>query len=48
MAIIACTCKHAAQDRLHGRGRRVMNWSPEGKKNSYGCTVCGKRHNKRT
>lgn len=45
MAIIACSCEHKSQDRLNGKGKRVMNWSA--KKESYGCTVCGKRHGRK-
>ena len=35
--IAPCTCKHEAQDKMYGNGRRVFN---EGKLN-YICTVCG-------
>lgn len=35
--IANCTCKHEAQDKMYGVGRRVFN---EGKTN-YSCTVCG-------
>lgn len=35
--IAPCTCSHAGQDTLHGKGRRVYN---EGKTQAT-CTVCG-------
>ena len=31
-------CTHPAQDRLHGAGLRLHNWSP--KKEAWRCTVC--------
>lgn len=34
-----CSCEHAGQDSLHGKGMRVMNIT---KKDLYRCTVCGK------
>jgi len=43
--ISSCTCKHADQDALHGRGRRVFNpckpgaWKAGAK--PHRCTVCG-------
>ena len=45
MAIKKCTCKHTAQDKLHGAGNRVKN---KGKgvrdtKPEYRCTVCEKK-----
>lgn len=33
-----CTCKHAFQDRVYGKGKRVHT---VGEKNTT-CTVCGK------
>lgn len=33
-----CTCKHAAQDELHGKGMRVHT---EDKNKTLHCTVCG-------
>lgn len=39
-----CTCKHAGQDALYGRQKRIWNLAP-GKggayKSRYRCTVCG-------
>lgn len=32
-----CTCKHQAQDELHGKQNRVHNPTAKGMK----CTVCG-------
>lgn len=34
----ACTCKHPAQDSIHGRGQRVMNICKGG--THVRCTVC--------
>lgn len=34
--ILPCTCIHAEQDKLHGKGRRVHNET----KTSARCTVC--------
>lgn len=42
--ILKCDCKHDAQDRIHGPGRRVHN-EKQGKgaqKGVYRCTVCKK------
>lgn len=39
-----CTCKHAAQDTLHGPGNRVFNVKKEQGKDMpryCTCTVCG-------
>lgn len=38
MTIKACTCKHEAQDAMHGKGNRVHT---ESKKGELNCTVCG-------
>ena len=38
--IMPCTCTHAAQDRLHGAGRRVHN-SYEKVPDGWRYTVCG-------
>jgi len=39
--ILQCTCEHRFQDRVYGRGRRVMNQcKPKQPKPSYRCTVC--------
>jgi len=39
--IARCTCDHAAQDHLHGAGRRVFNeMKTEGGKRRWRCTVC--------
>ncbi len=37
-----CTCKHKAQDKLHGENMRVKNpiKTPHDKQ-EYRCTVCG-------
>lgn len=35
--ILKCTCIHPAQDKFHGKGRRVHNLMAKGK---YRCTVC--------
>lgn len=41
--ILACSCKHAYQDRRYGAGRRLHN--PVNKKeNTYRCTVCKTEH----
>jgi hypothetical protein len=37
-AIFQCTCKHAAQDKLHGKGNRVFNAMT--KRDGWRCTVC--------
>ncbi len=34
-----CSCNHAYQDRVNGKGKRLMNYSV--KANKYRCTVCG-------
>lgn len=36
--IMGCTCAHAFQDAMYGRGQRVHNRTAKG----YRCTVCGK------
>lgn len=36
MAVFVCTCNHAFQDSVYGKGKRVFN---EGK-TAYRCTVC--------
>ena len=33
-----CTCQHEEQDKLYGKGNRLMNESTKGLR----CTVCGK------
>ena len=35
--ILPCTCTHEAQDKIHGKGRRVWNVGKTHRK----CTVCG-------
>lgn len=35
-----CTCKHDAQDKMYGKGNRLMNEYNKG----YRCTVCGKEY----
>lgn len=48
--IMSCVCKHAAQDSLHGKGRRVHSEmkgtggsgkEAKGATKKYRCTVCG-------
>ena len=34
-----CSCKHEQQDKIHGKGNRVFNWSFKG--DAGRCTVCG-------
>lgn len=36
-----CSCKHEVQDKLYGKGMRVMN--PTQKK-EWRCTACGAQH----
>ena len=41
--IATCTCKHTAQDELHGAGQRVFNWARKAGGSDTGawrCTVC--------
>ena len=41
--ILTCTCSHAGQDEMYGKGRRLFN--PTGKNqtsDNYRCTICGK------
>lgn len=40
--IMQCVCKHASQDKLHGKGKRVFNPTilGSGKETTYRCTVC--------
>jgi hypothetical protein len=37
--IKTCSCVHASQDDIYGKGRRVMNPRTNG---TVRCTVCGK------
>lgn len=38
-----CNCKHKDQDKIHGKGKRVMNQGQgPGGNPEYHCTVCGK------
>ncbi len=37
--IIKCSCEHKYQDKVYGKGRRVMN--PTSSMGQYRCTVCG-------
>jgi len=39
--IISCTCTNAFQDKQHGHGKRVGNYTS---KQTARCTVCGKEH----
>lgn len=36
--VLPCDCKHPAQDKLHGSGKRVHNLA--NKSGKYRCTVC--------
>jgi len=38
--IKTCYCDHEYQDKVYGKGKRVMNKKAEGK--GWRCTVCGK------
>ena len=41
--VLKCTCKNDYQDRVYGKGRRVMNYTTKSKSNDtavYRCTVC--------
>lgn len=41
--ILKCSCQHAAQDKLHGPGRRVHNKSKDGSGGiKWRCTICKK------
>jgi len=42
--IKTCTCEHAGQDAIHGKGKRVMNLTKKtvGTSPIWRCTVCGK------
>ena len=41
--ILTCSCDHAAQDRIHGQGRRVHNFTKDGSGGiMWRCTVCEK------
>jgi len=42
--IMACTCKHEYQDKLHGYGRRVCNFLTDRLDGTIQgrCTVCAK------
>jgi hypothetical protein len=37
--IMTCSCQHAGQDELYGKGLRL--WNRLGESDSYRCTVCG-------
>ena len=39
-----CACKHDEQDKLYGKGNRLMNPFNKG----YRCTVCGKEYTETT
>jgi len=41
--VLACSCDHKEQDRLHSRNFRVHNMTRNTDENkaSYRCTVCG-------
>lgn len=39
--ILACSCSHDGQDKLHGKGQRVHNLCrKDGKATGWRCTVC--------
>lgn len=41
--VLPCTCDHVAQDKLHGKGRRVHNRTKQSKptvEQRWRCTVC--------
>ena len=40
--VIKCTCTHAEQDKIHGKGNRVHNYAAKanGGFGGYRCTVC--------
>lgn len=40
--IINYDCNHEGQDKLHGKGKRVMNSVDKAPLPTYRCTVCGK------
>lgn len=42
-AIMRCRCRHEAQDRYYGEGKRLHTWGPvrHGRGPGYTCTVCG-------
>ena len=40
MVIAKCDCVHEYQDKIHGKGKRLMN---EDKSGDVKCTVCGKK-----
>ena len=41
-AVLPCTCRHAAQDRFYGSGKRLHSWGPKrrSKGPGYVCSVC--------
>lgn len=44
--ILPCNCVNAGQDKIHGKGMRVMNAlpCPSGREPQVRCTVCLKEH----
>jgi len=38
--IITCTCKHEAQDKFYGQGKRLHNSCKINDKMGWRCTVC--------
>lgn len=42
--VYKCSCEHAAQDSIHGKGYRVFNrrQNPKFLVPTYRCTVCGR------
>lgn len=39
--ILPCSCYHEAQDKIHGKGKRVKNLTLKNKNEKiYRCTVC--------
>lgn len=44
--VAKCNCNHEFQDKIYGKGMRVMNNAPSknAKPNRYRCTVCKREH----
>ena len=40
--VMMCTCNHASQDAMYGKGMRVFNACGTKRDTRYRCTVCGK------
>jgi hypothetical protein len=41
-----CVCVHVAQDKIHGKGKRVANLTDKGDSHNprFRCSVCGADH----